>query len=247
MFIWSRGGWSAGKALFVPTRYIPFIIIPLMLFGSFAVNAGAHTCKTVLYVLVVLEVVAITLSEVIFGLRAYAMWNRDKAVVVIYCCVAIVSVGATVFMLYSFLPSVTFGESPIAIISGCTKTGGSSVIFAGFVAIMLVEAVTTALVLSRAYRHFRHIPNALVQNMTRDGVFYCMTMFSMSVANFLLIFLNPIYADIIILYQTITHTILATWMQLHLRKVDQHTYLDRFAEESLAPMSFMRSTFLADI
>ncbi|KIJ12971.1 hypothetical protein PAXINDRAFT_14186 [Paxillus involutus ATCC 200175] len=172
-----------------------------MLFGSFAVNVGAH-----------------------------------------------VSVAATVFMLHSFLPSVTFGESPIAMISGCSKTGASSVVFAGFVAIMLVEAVTTALILSRAYWYFRHTPNALVQNMTRDGVMYCVTMFSMSVANVLLVFLNPIYADTIILDQTIVHTILATWMQLHLRKVDQHTYLvDRFAEESLAPMSFMRSTFLADI
>jgi hypothetical protein len=27
---------------------------------------------------------------VTFGLRAYAMWNRNRAILVIYCCVAIV-------------------------------------------------------------------------------------------------------------------------------------------------------------
>ncbi|KIJ12978.1 hypothetical protein PAXINDRAFT_14193 [Paxillus involutus ATCC 200175] len=247
--IWSRGDWSIGKNLFMLTRYIPFIILPLTLCSSFAANLDVHICETLLYIFAILETAAVTLSEVIFGLRAYAMWNRSRAVLVIYCCVAIVYVAVVVFILQSFLPSVTFAESPIAMIAGCYKTSGSSVVFAGFVVIILTEAVTTTLTLYRAFRHFRHTPNALIQNMTRDGVFYCVTMFSMSVANLLIIFLVPMeYADMLTVYQTVMHTMLATRMQLHLRKVDQHTYLvDRFAEESLAPMSFMRSTFLADI
>ncbi|KAF8839348.1 hypothetical protein BDN67DRAFT_1003747 [Paxillus ammoniavirescens] len=242
-FIWSRGNWSVGKALFVPTRYIPFIIIPLTLFGTFSTDINVGTCEGLLYFLVFLEVVAITLSEVIFGLRAYAMWNRNRVVLVVYCCVATAYIAALAFILQSFLPSITFGEAPIALISGCYKTGGSSIVFAAFVIYMLTEAVTTALTLYRAFRHFRHTPNALVQNMTRDGVFYCMSMFGMSVANVLLIFLVPIqYADMIAVYQTVMHTMLATRMQLHLRKVDHHTYLmNLFAEESLAPMSFTRT------
>ncbi|KIJ12970.1 hypothetical protein PAXINDRAFT_100917 [Paxillus involutus ATCC 200175] len=263
-FIWSRRDWSVGKALFVPTRYIPFIIIPLILFSSFAVNVGPHTCKTVLYLLVVFSAVATALSEVIFGLRAYAMWNRDKAILVIYCCVAMAYTAATAFILQSFLPSVTYGEPALPIISGCYKTGASSIVFAAFVIIMVAEAVTTALTLYRALRHFRHTPNALVQNMTRDGVFYCVTMFSMSIANVLIMVLVPVRfsalllfmlphsypqpqsADIITEYQAITHTMLATRMQLHLRKFDQNAYaMDRFAEElAISPMRF---TFPADV
>ncbi|KIJ09192.1 hypothetical protein PAXINDRAFT_17714 [Paxillus involutus ATCC 200175] len=70
----------------------------------------------------------------------------------------------------------------------------------------------------------------------------------MSVANVLVIFLVPLqYVDMITVYQAVMHTILTIRMQLHLRKVNEHTYLgDRFAEDSLAPMSFMRSAFLAD-
>ncbi|KIK92092.1 hypothetical protein PAXRUDRAFT_595836 [Paxillus rubicundulus Ve08.2h10] len=197
-FIWSRAGWSAGKALFGPTRYIPFIIIPLMLFSSLGVNVGVHTCKIVFYVLAVLETVAIALSQVIFGLRAYAMWNRNKAVLVTYCCVAVGYVAAIVCILQSFLPSVTYGPPPLPIISGCYKTGGSSVDFATYVVIMLADAVTTTLTVYRAYRHFRHTPNALVQTMTRDGVLYCVSVFSMSIANVLIMLLvPPQYADII--------------------------------------------------
>ncbi|KAF8839354.1 hypothetical protein BDN67DRAFT_1012398 [Paxillus ammoniavirescens] len=240
-FIWSRNDWGIGKVLFVPTRYIPFVIIPLTLFSSFAANSDVHTCGTLLYIIVVLEIVAITLSEVTFGLRAYAMWNRNRAILVIYCCVAMAYVAA-LFILCS-------REYPLGANSGCYKTGGSSIIFAAFVVVMLTEAVTVFLTLYRAYRYFRHTPNALVQNMTRDGIFYCMSMFSLSVANVLLTFLVPLQdADMIAIYQSVMHAMLATRMQLHLREVDQHAYLvDRFAEESLAPVSFARSAFLADI
>ncbi|KIJ08643.1 hypothetical protein PAXINDRAFT_172858 [Paxillus involutus ATCC 200175] len=177
------------------------------------------------------------------------MWNQNRAILVTYCCVAIVYVAVVVSMLQSFLRSVTFGESPIAMISGCYKTSGNSVVFAAFVVIIFVEAVTTALTLYPAFRHFRHAPNSLSQNMTRGGVFYCVTMFSMSVANIFLILLVPVrLLASFLVYQTVMHTVLATRMQLHLRKVDQHTYLmDRLAEESLVPMSFMRSTSPADI
>jgi len=248
-FIWSRGDWSVGKALFVLTRYIPFIIIPLTLCSTFAANLDVRICQTLLYIIAILETVAIAFSEVTFGLRAYAMWNRNKAVLVVYCCVAIAYVAVEVFVLQSVLPSVTFGEPPIAIIPGCYETGGSSIDFVTFVVIMAAEAVTTTLTVYRAYRHFRHTPNALVQNMTRDGVFYCVTMFSMSIINALFTLLLPIqYTNILDTYQAIMHTVLATRMQLHLRKVDQHTYLmDRLAEESLAPMSFTRSTLPADL
>ncbi|KIJ06145.1 hypothetical protein PAXINDRAFT_20650 [Paxillus involutus ATCC 200175] len=246
--IWSRRDWSIGKALFVPTRYIPFILIPITLFSSLATTSNVHTCETALYILVLLNAIAITLSEVIFGFRVYAMWNRSRAILVIMCCKITVSVAALIFIFQLFLPSVTFGKPPLPIISGCYKTGANSVIFASFVVIMVSEAVTTALTLYRAFRHFRHTPNALIQNMTRDGAFYCVAMFSLSVANVLVIFLLPIqYSELLDTYQSVMHTILATRMQLHLRKVDRHTYFVDTLQESFTPITFRRSTFLDDI
>ncbi|KIJ12972.1 hypothetical protein PAXINDRAFT_14187 [Paxillus involutus ATCC 200175] len=248
MLIWSRGGWSIGKALFMPTRYIPFIIIPFMLFSSFAVNVGAHTCKTVLCVLVVLETIAITLSQVIFGLRAKATTFSLNLLAVPLTFAAQAYVTAVVCILHSFLPSVTYGRHPLPINSGCYKTGGSSIDFATYVVIMLADAVTTTLTVYRAYRHFRHTPNALVQNMTRDGVLYCVSVFSMSIANVLIMLLvPPQYTDIITVYQTVMHTMLATRMQLHLRKCDQHAYVDIFTEGSRVPVSPMRFTFPTDV
>ncbi|KIK92003.1 hypothetical protein PAXRUDRAFT_830360, partial [Paxillus rubicundulus Ve08.2h10] len=105
--VWSRRGWSVGKALFVLTRYIPWVIIPVMLFSTFTTNLDVHTCKTVLYFLVVLDAVAIALSEAIFSFRVYAMWNRNMTVLVILCCTTTVLLVALIYIFQSYLPSVT--------------------------------------------------------------------------------------------------------------------------------------------
>ncbi|KAF9234555.1 hypothetical protein BU15DRAFT_78912 [Melanogaster broomeanus] len=50
------------------------------------------------------------------------------------------SVGSLIFIFFRFMPSVTFGEPPLPIVSGCYMTGASPILFASFVVIMLVEA-----------------------------------------------------------------------------------------------------------
>ncbi|KIJ64244.1 hypothetical protein HYDPIDRAFT_28678 [Hydnomerulius pinastri MD-312] len=62
----------------------------------------------------------------------------------------------------------------------------------------------------------------------------------MSVINVLLIFLLPIqYSELLHTYQVVMHTILATRMQLHLRKIDRRIYVSgQLSDESLPPMSF---------
>ncbi|KAF9219832.1 hypothetical protein BS17DRAFT_882632 [Gyrodon lividus] len=197
----------------------------------------------------VLHAIAITLSEVIFGLRAYAMWNRNRMVLIIACCTITASMVALILIFLTFLPSVTFGEPPLSIISGCYRVGASSVLFVSFVVIILSETVTVSLTLCRACRYFRYTPNVLIQHLTRDGVFYCLSMFAMSLANVLVILLLPIqYSELLNTYQAVMHTILATRMQLHLRRLDRYTHLaGPSIDESLSSMSFRELDLLDDI
>ncbi|KAF8839334.1 hypothetical protein BDN67DRAFT_981872 [Paxillus ammoniavirescens] len=150
------------------------------------------TCDALLYILVV----AITLSDVSFGLRVYAMWSRYKAVLVICCCVATIGM-------------------PLAIISGGCNTSASSVVFAIFVVIIIAEAVTTVLAFYRAFSHFRYTSNALVQSIMRDGAFYFVTMFSMSVANVLVIFLVALRLSAFLFFYGLTYIAssnMLTWL-----------------------------------
>ncbi|KAF9234562.1 hypothetical protein BU15DRAFT_65620 [Melanogaster broomeanus] len=120
--------------------------------GAFSPHHDVDTCHTMTYVI-----------TMIFGLRTYAMWYRSRPVLIITCCTLTASVGALMFIFFRFIPSVT-----------CA----SPILFASFVVIMLAEAVTTSFMLYRACRHFRHAPNVLIQNLTRDGVFYFLSMFA---------------------------------------------------------------------
>ncbi|KAF9232719.1 hypothetical protein BU15DRAFT_67214 [Melanogaster broomeanus] len=137
------------------------------------------------------------------------------------------SVGALMFLFIRFSPTVTCASSDLSV---------------SFIVLMCSEAVNTTLMLYRAYRHFRHAPNVLIQNLTRDGVFYCVVMFAMSVTNVLVTFLLPVqYSQVLVMYQGVMHTILATRMQLHLRKVDRSVHLvDPSLVGSILPMEYFK-------
>ncbi|KAH7911845.1 hypothetical protein BJ138DRAFT_861734 [Hygrophoropsis aurantiaca] len=170
-----------------------------------------------------LHAIAITVSECIFALRCYAMWNRNKIIFVI-----------------SLFTTVTFSSPPLPVIHGCYKTGANTILFATFVVIMVSEAIIVCSTLFRAHQHFRYGHNALIHSLARDGVFYCLCMFGMSVANLFVIFALPIqYSEMLNTYQAVMHTILACRMQLHLRKIDRTIYrVCPTIELELRPMSF---------
>ncbi|KAF9232723.1 hypothetical protein BU15DRAFT_80927 [Melanogaster broomeanus] len=198
-FIWGRRDWSFGKALCVVTRYIPFVHIPVTLSSALG-HHDVDTCHALFYAITIINAVAITISELIFFLRMYAMWNRSRLIFIIICCTLAASLGTLMFIFFRFLSSVTFGVPPLPIVSGCYMTGASTVLFASFVDIICAEAVTTSLMLYGAYRHFRHARNLLVQNLMHDGVFYCLSMFVMSVLNVLVIFLLPLqYSQVLVM------------------------------------------------
>ncbi|KAF9232722.1 hypothetical protein BU15DRAFT_67217 [Melanogaster broomeanus] len=246
-FIWGRRDWSFGKAVCVATRYIPFVLIPvtlssyLWLISLERISKGAlghpdvNICHSLFFTVMITNVVAITLSQafypwhnphmparaqfcfargvythlmvrvdivVTFLLRVYAMWNRSRLVLTILCCTLAASVGALMFLFIRFSPTVTCNSN----------------LSVSFIVLMCAEAVNTSLMLYRAYRHFRHAPNVLIQNLTRNGVFYCVIMFGAILA-------GPRSSRLSLAhsasrYQGVMHTILATRMQLHLRKLD---------------------------
>ncbi|KAH7927033.1 hypothetical protein BV22DRAFT_1032258, partial [Leucogyrophana mollusca] len=212
-------------------------------FPIHCIQASERTSKTILHA------IAITISECIFALRCYAMWNGSRVIFAISCFTLTASITSLVVILGPFLPSVTFGEPPLPIIHGCYKTGANSTLFVCFVVIMISEAIIISLTLYRAHKHFHYAPNALIQRLTRDGVFYCLSVFAMSVTNVLVIFLLPIqYSELLNTYQAVMHTILASRMQLHLRKVDRHIHLaGPPIDVCLSPMSFSRSVGLPDV
>jgi len=220
------------------TRYIPFVLIPITLSSSLSPHPDVGSCYSLSYAIVSINVVCVVFSELTFRLRAYAMWNLSRPVLIIICCTLAASLGAVLYISVQFLSSITFGEPPLPLIYGCYMTSTSSIHFMAFVILMCDGAVITSLTLYPAYRHFRHTPNFLVQNMMRDSAFYCLSTFAMSITNVLLIFLLPVpYSRVLVTYQVVMQAILATRMQIHLRKLHQSVHLSNpLSDGSVLPM-----------
>ncbi|EGO28793.1 hypothetical protein SERLADRAFT_459596 [Serpula lacrymans var. lacrymans S7.9] len=249
-FIWGAQ-WGIAKSLFVLARYIPFLSLPLAMYYFLGTHVDPDACNPIVETVTTLYVLGIVFSECekrssvlpplpqivecysvmhlsgIFSLRVYAIWNRSKYIGILLIAIITGGIVSLAVILSLFFPTAHFVTPPLPTISGCYKVTGSKVILGAFVVIMVSEAVILFLTAYRAHRHIGPIQSPLFINLVRSGVFYCLVMFLFSLSNVLVIFILPLqYSQLLERFQAVLHAVLATRMQLHLRKVD-NMYLMR--------------------
>ncbi|EGO03053.1 hypothetical protein SERLA73DRAFT_131537 [Serpula lacrymans var. lacrymans S7.3] len=225
-FIWGAQ-WGIAKSLFVLARYIPFLSLPLAMYYFLGTHVDPDACNPIVETVTTLYVLGIVFSECIFSLRVYAIWNRSKYIGILLIAIITGGIVSLAVILSLFFPTAHFVTPPLPTISGCYKVTGSKVILGAFVVIMVSEAVILFLTAYRAHRHIGPIQSPLFINLVRSGVFYCLVMFLFSLSNVLVIFILPLqYSQLLETFQAVLHAVLATRMQLHLRKVD-NMYLMR--------------------
>ncbi|EJT96790.1 hypothetical protein DACRYDRAFT_60032, partial [Dacryopinax primogenitus] len=77
-YIWGAK-WTPGKILFVLVRYMPFIDLPLWPFDAFLANLPLD-CDVATYITIIGLVIACVLADVVYGLRTWALWSRNRYV-----------------------------------------------------------------------------------------------------------------------------------------------------------------------
>ncbi|EIW75026.1 hypothetical protein CONPUDRAFT_159786 [Coniophora puteana RWD-64-598 SS2] len=233
-FIWRVPRWGMGKSLYVMAKYINFAMIPVSMAGQLPFTISPEACAPLFYGSIATQTFAITVSQCLFSLRNYAMWNGNRIAIGIsifnfFSALIIVSV-----LLGLYLPLITFGPNPIPSITGCFKTGGNNHALAGcFMVVLLNEARF------RLRLKIREGRNQLLETLMRDGLLYCITIFLLSLINAVVQFTVSIaYIETTELFQSVLQTILATNMQLHLCRVHQNTSLGMVADTNVSSINF---------
>ncbi|EJT96777.1 hypothetical protein DACRYDRAFT_25474 [Dacryopinax primogenitus] len=76
--IW-HSRWTPGKVLFIIVRYMPFIDMPVWPFADAFMGANLPLdCNTATYYTIVTFIIAACLADFTYGLRTWALWNRNK-------------------------------------------------------------------------------------------------------------------------------------------------------------------------
>ncbi|TEB31402.1 hypothetical protein FA13DRAFT_365468 [Coprinellus micaceus] len=212
--------WSMGKTLFLLSRYLGFFDISVAIYYTSAAN-GVKLCERLFAAGSTLQVVGVALAETILYLRVFALSAKSFRLGVL---LAILFVGfhtATLVFLTKFIQSLEYVKSPAPTIIGCfpvkMSTKDLSIITA---LVMSSEVVILAMTIWLVLAKFKRSKSRLVTLMYRDGLVYFVLLTAISAGNMICYFVAPPgYSFLLITPQRALHSILATRMVLHLRKM----------------------------
>ncbi|KAF9465496.1 hypothetical protein BDZ94DRAFT_1253950 [Collybia nuda] len=217
-YVWKSKGFT-GKALFFLNRYPPFVDVPLTVYYYLNGGVSSRTCSILDSVTIWMTSFGIAMSEVILLLRTYALWGRNRIILVILTTLLVGIYITVIVILTIFIRSVKYGNPPLPIISGCYDVEGSDILFVVFVLLLLNETIVFTLTMWVGVKRYRHAHNPLVVVLYRDGILFFGLIFAISCSYILVLTVGPEeFYDILNTFQRVMHSILASHIILHVRE-----------------------------
>ncbi|KAI0311172.1 hypothetical protein OF83DRAFT_779615 [Amylostereum chailletii] len=230
--IW-KARWTFPKALYLLSRYTPFIDLAVDLYHTLAFpQPSPEACQSSYVFISWSMVIGMGLSEVVMILRIYAMRGRSKRV--LYSLVTLWGILIIIGLFFSnrVAYSVTFGQLNIPGLDGMGLTGCHNLptpsfsLAASFVSLLAMEAVIVVLTVLTAVNRWNERYQFESFDMTFktlyfDGIFFflCLLGFSLLNITFTLLTDNPALTPIFIAPMRVMHGILSCRMLLNIRRV----------------------------
>ncbi|KAF8632903.1 hypothetical protein AX17_004749, partial [Amanita inopinata Kibby_2008] len=204
--------WTPTKILFLLTRYLPFIDVPIALYHQFAPSITANTCVLTYQISGWMFASGIIIAEIILTIRTWALWGKDWRLSIALPIFSAACFVPTLAMLHIFLDSLEFTPQPIRGTAGCFVTRADPILSYCYVLLMVYETgqyplqriyrpltrmVTTGILILmsiRAFISYRRGRNSeLLTVIYRDGISYYIYLFLISVINVTIILSSSPY------------------------------------------------------
>ncbi|KAG1755856.1 hypothetical protein EDB19DRAFT_1663355 [Suillus lakei] len=206
---------------------------------NFIPNEDPNKCQMLDNVCSSFSLISMICSESFFVLRTYALWNKNRFMLVVMLA-AFLAVGAACVGLFFAFHTAPFETSPIPGITGCYQPSGSIGFFVPFILVSVLQLGLISLTLTRALQTWRTSSNHLPAILLKHNIFYYACGFFCSVVNVLAsLLLYDAYRAMFQDFQFIVLAILATHMHLHLWHIDRHQHSSNAV--MLIPMSDLSS------
>ncbi|KAG2359704.1 hypothetical protein BDR07DRAFT_1462402 [Suillus spraguei] len=221
-----RSNWNKVKALYIVTRYVPFILLTAVLYMGLSSNENTDKCRLLSNICSGLVLISCVSSESLFILRTCALWNNNRILLVAMLITFLTFIGVSASVTFSTTAaSATYATSPVPGITGCYWSSGSVQLFIPYLLTSAFELGLMILTLIRAIQSWKTNPSHLYIALVKHNIFYYMCGFLLSVANILAsLLLDYSYNDILQVLQFIILAVLATRMHLNLWHVNRHAY-----------------------
>ncbi|KAH9485512.1 hypothetical protein JR316_0002420 [Psilocybe cubensis] len=212
--------WNSIKVLFLIQRYLPFIDTCILTLYRDLVPRGHDECTSFQKATGFLYITGFAVSELLLTMRVWAVWNRSKALGYLLPMAFIaVWVPAYVFMFF-FANSLQFSkEPPLPGITGCFVIHASNLVIWCWTSLIIWNTITLILMLIPGWRAYKIGVNSTLSTIVyRDGTFYYIYLFILSVLNIVLaIAAAPTRRFVLTSMERCLHSMLATRVILHMR------------------------------
>ncbi|PPQ74693.1 hypothetical protein CVT26_007603 [Gymnopilus dilepis] len=218
--VWSSR-WNIIKVLFLVQRYLPFIdTCILTIYRDLQPGRTGHGCTVIEQATGFLYVAGYTIAEALLTMRVWAVWNRSKALAFLLPLAFCIVWAPAFVVMYEFQLSLRFAPTPIPGVPGCFVIAASDVLKWAWVSLIVWNAFTLFLMLIPGMRHYRaQLQSTILYSVVyRDGTFYFVYLFALSIINIVLsVTVTPTKRFFISSLERCLHSMLASRVILHMR------------------------------
>ncbi|KAF9500208.1 hypothetical protein BDN71DRAFT_1189847 [Pleurotus eryngii] len=213
--IWSAP-WSLGKALFLLTRYLPFLDGSLSLYRDF--GPKTQRCSLNDNIIGWSLILGTAIAELIMVLRVWALWTRSRWVGVGLALLSAAAIVGTGIVYIKFSQQRSFPAGDIPNQFGCRPLDGSNTERVIFIIVTVFEILMLILTVTRVLLDQTLRASSVIRGAYRDGVMYYALLAISSTVNAVMISKtqSPI-ATMLVLPQRILHSVLSARIILRVR------------------------------
>ncbi|KAI0064839.1 hypothetical protein BV25DRAFT_1822576 [Artomyces pyxidatus] len=232
--VWS-GTWTVGKALFILNRYPPFVdtFISLKLLTS---GGTPEDCRRQFIAVTWLISSGVIVSELILMLRTYAIWERQRWVLILLSTAAAVLYIPALVVTQMETKSFIFASTPPGE-TGCSLQHASAIIFLAYVLLLISETLIFTLTVIKAVQHLKRTRSPMVVTLYRDGVLFYFCLLFFTVANVVVpVAAPPALANWLATPQRAMHSLMCTRVLLSIHRGRYDTQFSGAANVSTVPV-----------
>ncbi|KAJ4463352.1 hypothetical protein C8J55DRAFT_532117 [Lentinula edodes] len=183
--IWSSP-FGLASMIFFANRYLPFIDSALSVNINFNATLSAEECLVQARATAWLMFIGIALSEIILMLRTYAIWGRQRSMLLFLIILTVVFIIPGIIFTELALNSLQF-----VVFEGCRLSTANDIIYLAFCLLTAYESILAALITIQAYKHLRQTRSPWVTKLYKDGIIFYFSLLVLSCANIISALITP--------------------------------------------------------
>jgi len=225
--IWTSG-WTVGKVLFLLNRYYTLAVVIFNNYVLFSPHLNDKLCLYWFRWQGCTGIIAFVFGELILQLRLYALYFRDRRVLVLMAVVFVAAVAASTILMVVSLNKIIAVSNLIPGLPFCVPLEIPKTFYAFWIPILVSESLMCGLALLRGLQSYhdrqRHQSSRhLVEILVRDSFLYFLILFAVYLSNTVIFIIgNPSQLESAIGYSVAMSCVMGNRLVLNVRSMLQN-------------------------